>query len=302
MNIHFNKLFIGDKNMNNQPKFNQNPLSMYMRQPKIYIRLPSNGEFWSKGSIEITDTGEYPVFSMTAKDELMLKIPDALINGQAIVDVIQHCMPNIKNAWSIPSLDLDVILIAIRIATYGEKMSVPLNIKDSDAEYEIDLRYVLGELQETITWDTAVQISPELIIHVKPINYKQLSLSSVKTFETQKIIEVAASSTMSDQDKSAQFRQAIDKLNDITIGVVNNSVFKIDFSEGAIEDVQHIKEFMENLDKEVFDKIKNHLEKLRNRNNVKPLKVQPTQEMIENGIPDEPITVPLVFDPSSFFA
>lgn len=275
---------------------------MYMRQPKIYVRLPSNGEFWTKGSLEVTDTGEYPVFSMTAKDELMLKIPDALINGQAIVDVIQHCMPNIKNAWAIPSIDLDVILIAIRIATYGEKMSVPLNIKDSDAEYEVDLRYVLGDLQENITWDTAVQISPELIIHVKPVNYKQISLSSVKTFETQKIIEAASSSTMSDQDKSTQFKLAIDKLNDITIGVINNSVFKIDFAEGSIDDVQHIKEFMENLDKEVFDKIKSHLEKLRNHNNVKPLKVQPTPEMIDSGVPDSPIEIPLVFDPSTFFA
>lgn len=287
--------------MNSQPKFNQNPLTMYMRQPKIYIRLPSNGEFWTKGSLDISDTGEYPVFSMTAKDELMLKIPDALINGQAIVDVIQHCMPNIKNAWAIPSIDLDVILIAIRLATYGEKMSIPLNIKDSDAEYEVDLRYILGGLQENITWDTAVQISPELIIHVKPVNYKQISLSSVKTFETQKIIEVASSSTMSDQDKSTQFKIAIEKLNDITVGVINNSVFKIDFAEGSIEDVQHIKEFMDNLDKEIFDKIKNHLEKLRNHNNLKPIKVQPTPEMIASGVPNDPIEIPLVFDPSNFF-
>lgn len=59
-------------------KIAPNPLMGQMRQPKIYIRLPSNGEFWENGSLEQTENGEYPVFSMTAQDELKLKIPDAL--------------------------------------------------------------------------------------------------------------------------------------------------------------------------------------------------------------------------------
>lgn len=275
---------------------------MYMRQPKIYIRLPSNGEFWTAGSLEITDSGEYPVYSMTAKDELMLKIPDALINGQAIVDVIQHCIPNIKNAWAIPSIDLDVILIAIRIATYGENMTIPVTKNGVEAEYEADLRYILGELQEKITWDTYVQINPELIVHVKPVNYKQISASSVKTFETQRIIEMASSSTMSDQEKAKAFKDALEKLNDITVGIVNNSVFKIESAHGVIDNVQHIKEFMENVDKEVFDTVKKHVERLRDHNNIKPLRVQPTQEMIDAGVTDEAIEVPLIFDPTTFFA
>ena len=275
---------------------------MYMRQPKLYIRLPSNGEFWTTGSLDITESGEYPVYSMTAKDELMLKIPDALINGQAIVDVIQHCIPNIKNAWAIPSIDLDVILIAIRIATYGEKMTIPVTRKKVEAEYEADLRYVLGELQEKITWDTYVQINPELIVHVRPVNYKQISASSVKTFETQRIIEMASNSSMNDQEKAKTFKDALDKLNDITVGIVNNSVFKIETPAGVIDNVQHIREFMDNVDKEIFDTVKKHVERLRDHNNIKPLQVQPTQEMIDAGVEDEAIEVPLVFDPTTFFA
>jgi hypothetical protein len=95
-----------------QPKVNQNPLAGFMRQPKIYIKLPSGGEFWPAGSLDRTENGEYPVYSMTAKDELMLKVPDALMNGQAVVSVIEHCVPNIKNAWHTPNLDLDVVAAA----------------------------------------------------------------------------------------------------------------------------------------------------------------------------------------------
>ena len=287
--------------MTSQAKVNSNPLSGFMRQPKIYIKLPSGGEYWSKGSLDISETGEYPVYSMTAKDEMMLKIPDALISGQAIVDVVQHCMPNIKNAWAIPSLDLDVILIALRIATYGEKMNVPLNITDVDFEYEVDLRYVMSNLMDQIGWQDAVQISPDLVVYVKPISYKVLSASAVKTFETQRIIQVASDTEMSAEDKQAAFTSAVDNLNELTIGLITNSIYKIDSSSGTTEEIRYIKEFMDNADKEIFDKIKTHIETLRIQNSIKPIILNPTAEMIEQGVPDAPIDIPLVFDPSTFF-
>jgi len=287
--------------MTSQAKVNSNPLSGFMRQPKIYIKLPSGGEYWSKGSLEISETGEYPVYSMTAKDEMMLKIPDALISGQAIVDVVQHCMPNIKNAWSIPNLDLDVILIALRVATYGEKMNVPLNISDVDLEYEVDLRYVMNSLMEQISWTDAVQISSELVVYVKPISYKVLSASAVKTFETQRIIQIASDTEMSAEDKQSAFTSAVDNLNELTIGLITNSIYKIDSSNGTTEEIRYIKEFMDNADKDVFDKIKNHIEALRVQNSIKPIVINPSAEMIEQGVPDAPIEIPLVFDPSTFF-
>ena len=143
-----------------------------MRQPKLYITLPSNGMYWPKGSLEVTETGEFPVYSMTAKDELTLKVPDALLNGQGIVDVIQHCIPNIRNAWAIPNIDLDVILIAIRIATYGDQMKLPIKFGETEYDYQLDLRYVLDSLQRKITWEPAIQINPELVVYVKPFDYK----------------------------------------------------------------------------------------------------------------------------------
>ena len=103
-------------------QFDSNPLAKHFRQPVMYLKLPSNGRWWANGALEIPVTGEIPIYAMTAKDELMFKTPDALLNGQGVVDVIQSCMPNIKDAWRIPNLDIDVILIAIRIASYGHEM------------------------------------------------------------------------------------------------------------------------------------------------------------------------------------
>ncbi|MFZ9751439.1 MAG: hypothetical protein ACO3CN_04985, partial [Candidatus Nanopelagicales bacterium] len=57
---------------------NTNPLARYFRKPAIYIRLPSNGEYWPTGSIEMPENRELPVYPMTAADEITYRTPDAL--------------------------------------------------------------------------------------------------------------------------------------------------------------------------------------------------------------------------------
>lgn len=278
----------------------QNPLASFMRQPKIYIKLPSNGNFWAPGALQMPASGELPVFSMTAKDELMLKVPDALLNGQAVVDVIEHCIPCIKNAWEIPSIDLDVILIAIRIATYGEKMTLPIH-DNIDIEYDVDLRMVLDSLLKNISWDTAIPVTNDLTVFVKPLNYQKLAKSAIQTFETQKILQVANNDAVSQDDKIKIFKDSFKKLTEVTVDVVTNSVYRIDSSQGSTDNPIFIKEFIDNTDKDVFNVIHNHLERLKAQNSVKPMSIPVTEEMREQGITGETLEIPLVFDPAAFF-
>jgi hypothetical protein len=277
-----------------------NPLISFMRQPKIYIKLPSGGEFWPQGSLVIPETGEIPVYSMTAKDELMLKIPDAIMNGQAVVDVIQHCIPAIKNAWNIPSIDLDIILIAIRLATYGESMKMPLS-DEFDLDYHIDLRLVMDNLMNQITWDPVVPINDELTIFVRPLNYKQISESAVKTFETQKILQIANNDSIPESDKIKAFKESFNKLTEVTIGIIEKSIYRIDSSNGSTTNAAHISEFIANADKDIFNKVQQHLEKLKDINAIKPMSIPVTDEMREKGISTDTVEVPLVFDPATFF-
>ena len=278
-----------------------NPLMNLMRQPKIYVRLPSGGQYWEPNSIDVPDNEEFPVYSMTAQDELALKIPDALMNGQAVVDVIQHCMPNIKNAWACPNLDLDVILIAIRIATYGEKMNVPLVIKEFEADYSLDLRMLLDQLNSQIIWDPIVPISDDLTLYVKPINYRVMSSSAIQTFETQKLIQLAANDSIPDEQKLETFKDSFAKLNQLTVGVINNSVYQVDSSAGQVTNSQHIQEFMNNVDKSTFGKVKDHIDRLREINSIKPLSIPVTDEMRAQGVETDTIEYPISFDPSNFF-
>ena len=278
-----------------------NPLSIYMRQPKIYIRLPSNGQYWSPGSLEVSETGEYPVYSMTAKDELALKVPDALMNGQAVVDVIQHCVPNVKNAWACPNLDLDILLIAIRLATYGEMMNTPVTIAELELEYQVDLRIIMDQLQNQITWNPAVVINDELTVFVKPLTYKNISHAAIQAFETQKIMNVVNDEKMSDEQKITLFKESFAKMTQATLGTIIDSVDRIDSAHGSTSEHEHIKEFIDNIDKEIYSKIEQHLTSLREQNTIRPMRVAVTPEMKERGVDQDFVEIPITFDPSTFF-
>lgn len=284
-----------------QPKTRINPLTSLMRQPKIYIKLPSQGKYWPEGSLDISPNGEYAVYSMTARDEMIMKTPDSLLNGQATVDVIHNCIPAIKNAWDIPNIDLDVILIALRLATYGELMEMKFSIKgDDEFSYQIDLRKILDNLYATIRWDDRINIGSDIAIFIKPANYKIISSTSIQNFETQKLFNLVNDSTLSEDQKIQSFRESFKKLTDITVNIINQSVYRIESSAGSTDDPQDIAEFMENCDKNIFDAIKQRLDDLRQANSIKPLKIPATPEMIARGSEEE-IEIPLTMDPSNFF-
>lgn len=289
-------------NMHSAINKKSNPLTSYMRQPKIYIRLPSNGAYWDKGSIEMPETRELAVYSMTAKDELAMKTPDALLNGQAVVDVIQSCIPSIKNAWKTPNLDLDTILIAIRIASYGEHMDITHKVPNTDEEltHSIDLRILLDQLANTITWEEEVVINNQLTCFVKPLVYKDLTSTGLKTFEAQKILQTVNDDRISDEKKLEIVNQSFNKMTDITIDLMVNSIYAIKTPDLVVDDSEFIREFLENADKEVVQKVQNHITKLKAINSLQPLKMESSPELIEMGAPTT-YDLPISFDNSDFF-
>lgn len=280
----------------------KNPLLQLARHPKIYIKLPSQGEFWPEGALKKSINGEYPVYSMTARDEILLKTPDALLNGQAVVDVIEHCIPNIIDAWHIPSLDLETVLIAIRLATYGEHFDLDIDLGlEEPFTYTLDLRVLLDDLNQTISWQSHVPINDQMVCYVRPLFYKEITESSVEIFETRRIITALSNDALSEEQKVAAFRESFAKLSEINIQLVNNVVYKIDSVAGTIENLDYIKEFLDDCDRDIFNKIKNHLDQMRAANTLKPLKITTTQEQRDKGLP-EVVEVPLTFDQSTFFA
>jgi hypothetical protein len=278
----------------------QNPLRKYFRQPKLYTTLPSRGKFYPDGVLSMPETGELPVFAMTAKDELLMKTPDALLNGQATVDVIKSCVPDIKDPWKMPSVDLDAVLVAIRIATYGEKLEITTKVPKlgEDRMFEIDLRKILNGLV-TPQYENTLSIN-DIDVELRPLSYREFTDSNLKTFEEQRIFALVNDNEMDDATKLSRFNASFKKLTDLTVTMMSKSIAKLTIGDTVVTNQDHISEFIDNVDKEFFKDITDHLEQQRKKFAIEPIKVQSPDEDIAAGAP-ETWEVPITFDQSNFF-
>jgi hypothetical protein len=277
-----------------------NPLQKYFRQPKIYVSLPSNGRYWSENDLDFTENGEYPVFAMTAKDELSFKTPDSLLNGQSTVDVIQSCIPNIKNAWNMPSIDLDAILVAIRIATYGENMDVNTTVPviEEERTYQLDLRRILDQLV-AVEFQSVLPVG-DLIIHLKPLTYREFTNNALKTFEEQRVFSLLDNQEISEEEKLSRFNQSFRKLTELNISMISESISAIEIGEETVQEKSYITEFLQKADRDFYNAVIKHIETEKEKFAIKPLDVKTELEDQEKGAP-ETYQVPVVFDQSNFF-
>lgn len=279
----------------------QNPLKKYFRTPKVYVTLPSQGKYYPPGAIEMPENGELPVFAMTAKDELAIKTPDALLNGQSTVDVIQSCVPAIKNAWGLPSVDLDTLLIAIRIATYGETLDLHATVPNTDIEktYSVDLRKMLNRLV-TCQFEDVIQIE-NFEVTLRPLNYKEYTEAALKTFEEQRIFALVNDDDMGEAEKLSKFGDSFRKLTELTVFTITKSIVKIKIEDEEVTNPLHIEEFIANVDKSFYTSLSKHLDKQKEMFSTQPLEISSTDEEVEAGAPSK-WTLPVVFDQSNFFA
>ena len=280
---------------------NNNPLNKYFRQPAIYVSLPSGSDY-PPHVVTPTKTGELGVMPMTAKDEIRFKTPDALMNGQGVVDVIQSCVPDVKDAWHIKSYDLDTILVAIRVATYGETMEISFNVPGANEQvsHTINLPAMLDELRSTKV-DTEIVLKDGLKIKVRPLTYQDMTTTSLQTFQQQKMYSAIQDSQLSDEEKAKRFNDAFKTLTDLNASILLKNIEKVTMTDGTeISDPAHIKEFVENANAVLVKEIEDKLTQLRGQGAVKPLKLKATEEQIKKGAPAT-YEVPVTFDTSNFF-
>ena len=278
-----------------------NPLQKYFRQPKVYITLPSKGMWYPPGTVDLPENGEIPVYSMTARDELVFKTPDALLNGKATVDVIQSCVPNIKDAWVMPSIDLDTVLVAIRLASYGEKLEIPARIPGTtiDKTYDLDLRMVLDKFS-SVKYESVLN-HKDMKITLRPHTYREFTKTALKTFEEQKLFSAVNNTDIDDAEKLKRFNDAFINLTDITVDTVANSVVQIQVGDEVVVDKIHLIEFIHSADREFYTVITDHIQAQRDKFEMAPIKMQATEEELEQGAPAE-YQLPIKFDQANFFA
>jgi hypothetical protein len=191
---------------------------------------------------------------------MLLKNPDALLSGLALEKLFESCIPSIANPRMISMCDIDTFLLAIRLATYGEKMNLDVTCPKCKMEYEYvcDIPSVLG----TITYvdeDTTVHLSDDIHVCVKPYTFKDASEIAFMAFDETRVLQnIDANSPQDDEGKAmrlAQMNESMKKIAGLTEKIITNCIEYIVVPEGTVFDKRQIIEFIRNISKAWYEKI-----------------------------------------------
>ena len=252
---------------------NPNPLAKHFRQPSIYIKLPSEGAFNDEDSLTVPVNGEVPVYPMTAMDEITYRTADALFNGAAIANVIKSCVPAYKDPWQTSTLDLDVLLIAIRIASYGHEMEFISKCPKCEEEnnFAIDLRDIMERIKSPDFSKPATLGDVE--IHFRPLTYKEQNENNAAQFSDQRMLETLPSADIPEEQKLEMLQQAFQNISDLTLSAIADSISMIKAGDDIVVDKEHIEEYIRNCDNKSFVKIRTQIEEIKKAAEIDPLHI-----------------------------
>lgn len=273
-----------------------NPLAKHFRQPAIYLKLPSRGKYWPEGALRLPVNGEIAIYPMTTKDEITLRTPDALMNGTGVVSVIQSCCPEIVDAWRMPSIDVDAVIIAIRIASYGHEMTFTSKCPQCNEinDYAMDLRFALDNIRMP-DYEDRVEVD-SLKIKSCPQPYFSFNETSQSQFEQQKLLQAIENTELAPEIRSVEIEKHMNRIVEIGAKTLATSTDYIELEDGTrVTDKDHLTEFYLNTSSAVTKAIQEKLSAINEQGAIKPMHVNCTACQ-------HPFDIQVTFDYASFFA
>ena len=234
----------------------QNPLAGYFRSPKLYIGLPTQGKFYDSDVVDWPETNELPVYAMTAKDEMMMKNPDALLNGEAVANLITSCVPVIKKPRALIGNDVDTLLIAIQVATYGNELTVKETCPECKTENEMmadgdAILSTMTVLEESYIFET----TDHLQIEIRPFTYESTIKAGLSSFKSVRGIQALAQIT-DEFERLQKFSENFKQIASLNFELLIDSVASVKGvlptgEKFVVTDRKNITEFLENCDSTV---------------------------------------------------
>lgn len=215
-----------------------NPLLMNLRLPGETIRLPSRALLYTTADVAqsvIDSGGEIHVFPLTTYEEILLKTPDLLFSGHAIVQTFARCIPDVLNPMTLLAKDVEFILVALRKVTYGN--AIELRYKHScdnshEHPYIIDTQQFMTLSTELNArddmWDITLPNAQK--VYVRPYLFKDV---------------VAASQQATNQPNYAEQTdlEFAELLRKTIVDGLAPAIVRVD----DVDDVEMIKEWIDNL-------------------------------------------------------
>jgi hypothetical protein len=277
-----------------------NPLSQYYRKPGTYIELPSGGRYY-KLTPKLSDTNELAVYPMTAKDELALKNPDALLNGEALKQVIASVCPDIKDVSEIPAPDIDAILVAMRMTSYGDDMEIDVmhGCEESEGKSQrvtVGLGSVLSTLKAIPEAMGTVTLANQVVVQLRPYTLEAQSRLLRVQFNTMRSLQGAEANENSTIEQKADIaNRGYDQLVVLSQDILAASIVSVTLPDGnEVTNFTHIHEWIKNLDRASNERLDEEIKAFGKFGITRTLEV--TCDHCKNKF-----TTDMLFDPTSFF-
>lgn len=235
------------------------PLKNYYRTKEVYLKLPSGGK-WYKNPPKLTEDGEIGVYPMSVKDEIMLKIPDTLYNGEALYEVLQSIAPDIPDPYEVLVPDVEVILLAAKSSQHGGELTVTGKCPKCNRtdRYGLKIKNILQQIKPIPDQPLTVELQNGLTVEFKPNTLASITAGTIKTTES---IRLAAAITdgLDPQEAKVIFKESLEKTTAATIVVLADSIGKIITPDGVeVTDHQSITNWLANADTTTISMIKKH--------------------------------------------
>lgn len=272
-----------------------------IRQTALTTKIPC-ANWYKNNEIEFGLNDEISVLPMTHRDEILIHNPDALFSNNAVAEILKSCIPNINNVSEILMPDVELLLLAIKVASVGQDIEVQTvcphcletynNAADEEKKKLVDENKISIKPQ-TFLFDArhclesftpkldnyTVNLCDSMSLELKPIALKDNSKLEILKFETQNAIKqfltnpnvsiTDGAEMIADVDKWNQnkeknelFNELLLKLDDIAIESLICSVKSITVKDQSSSDYEAIKLFLNNIPAEMFNIIRDEIQKV----------------------------------------
>jgi len=276
----------------------ENPLMTYNRRPPTYVSLPSGGRHYTTPP-KLTVDGELAVYALTAKQELLLKSPDSLLNGESIFKVLQHCVPDIANPHEVPLCDLEAILIAMRLISYGPTMDVSYKCPKCTKSLErvIDLQELTTKVRP-LQDSYVITLESGLKVYLRPRSVKQSIAESMVTLEQERLILSVSDESKTVEERARLYNESMAYLTEKSVQNLAGYIYKVETPDGqSFNDSTMIYEWVDQINIHEFKLIDAGVKKIDRAGIDTNIKIVCDSEECKHEFEDK-----VVFDPSRFFA
>lgn len=269
------------------------PLRKYYRQPKIELKLPTNGLWYDNDVLDLNENATVKVLSMSGLDEIKCQTPEIIAESKFKYELIKSCVPEIKKPEKLCFVDVRSIMFAIYVATYGkyykeeficnhcakksENMSeekrklaeenCQINIKPQ--KVEISSQAIIDQTVYATTKDIYVDYG-DLRLYLKPVE-----ASASDKLDTEQFYESMIANKLEEYQNNPNIdeeviKKAKNEILEITNKIYNNAfdmlILSIDYiviksTNQIISDRVLIADFIKNSSNEIIELIKNKRDK-----------------------------------------